>query len=154
MGGGGGSGVKSCQGVIELNKHPGLQGSQGLGIITRNFGTDSEFGRHEWFALRRSVTNSRNFALTGGYWNNFLKETLWAQNWIMKKSHYMEHCGSGTLQPVKVFNMADRRIKLKGTQLPQHCPCWKFRNFLLRNKARIYLQYFKNDLWKTCPSNM
>ncbi len=68
-----------------------------------------------------------------------------------RKGCYMEHCGSGTPQPANKFQMADRWMKLQETQLllhvAQHCSvfvfplqkvlCWKFLNFLLRNKALV-----------------
>ncbi len=53
------------------------------------FGMAFELGRHEWIALRRLITNSRNSALSGGFRNRFLKETSQVnertKNWIMKR---------------------------------------------------------------------
>ncbi len=71
------------------------------------------------------------------------------------KGYYMEHCGSGTPQTVNKFKMAERRMKFKETQYlldeAHHCSvlvfplqkllCWKFRNFLLQNKALVYLLF-------------
>ncbi len=71
----------------------------------------------------------------------------------------MEHCGSGTPQPANEFKMADWRMKLQETQLPldvaQHCSvlvfplqkflCWKFHDFLFRNKAFVCFTYFKKN---------
>ncbi len=55
----------------------------------------------------------------------------------------MDHCGTETLQPTSQFKMADRLTQsLLG--VAQHCsalgfPLQKFRNFILRNKALVYL---------------
>ncbi len=39
-----------------------------------------KLGRNKWFALRRLITNSRNSAFTGDFWNRFLKETSQLQS--------------------------------------------------------------------------
>ncbi len=43
------------------------------------------------------------------------------------KGYYMEHCGSGTKQPVNKFKMADRWMKLQETlDMTQHCSVFGF----------------------------
>ncbi len=55
----------------------------------RKFGAAFKPGRHEWFAVRRLNTNSRNSALSGGSSNRFPKETSQADGrntiWTMKR---------------------------------------------------------------------
>ncbi len=67
------------------------------------------------------------------------------------RGYYKEHWGAP--QPDYKFRMAERRMKFQETQLfldvTLHCSvlvfplqkllCWKFRNFLLRNIALVYL---------------
>ncbi len=79
------------------------------------------------------------------------------------KGYYMEHCGSRTPQPANKFKMADRRLKVQETQLllnvAHHCSvlalplqkllCWKFCNFLLRNKALVYLLTTLNSIQRS-----
>ncbi len=73
------------------------------------FGATFKLCCHKSLALRRLITKSRNSAFTEGFWNCFLKETSQVdgrtKNKIMK-SHYMEHCGSGTPQPPNKLKMA------------------------------------------------
>ncbi len=40
--------------------------------LSLEFGAAFEPGLHEWFALRRLITNSRTSALSGGFWSRFL----------------------------------------------------------------------------------
>ncbi len=126
-----------------------------------NFGAAFKLGRHEWFALRRLIINSRNSAFTGGFLNSFIKET--SQKDGRTKNRIMKRPLHGTLRlrspPTgKQIQNGRRRVKLQETQLPldvaQSCfvlvfPLqlflwWKFRNFLLRNKALVYLLYLLN----------
>ncbi len=119
------------------------------------FGAAFKLGRHEWFALRRLITNSGSSAFTGGCWNCFLKET--SQNDVRTKNRIMKRPLHGTLRlrssPTgEQIQNGSRRVKLQETQLlldvAQNCftlvfslqlfLCWKFRNFLLRNKALVY----------------
>ncbi len=48
-----------------------------------------KLGHYERLAFRRLITNSRNYAFTGGFWNRFLKETSQVdgriKNWIKKR---------------------------------------------------------------------
>ncbi len=55
----------------------------------------------------------------------------------------MDHCSTETLQPTNQFKMADRLTK-SSLGVAQHFsvlvfPLRKFRNFILRKKARVYL---------------
>ncbi len=43
-------------------------------IYIPTFAAAFKLGRHEWFVLKRLITNSRSSAFTGGFWNCFLKE--------------------------------------------------------------------------------
>ncbi len=83
-----------------------------------HFGAAFELGRHEWFALRRLITNSRSSAFTGSFPNLFLKEISQEdgrnKNWTMQLD--MEHWGSGTPQPANKFKMAELRMKFQETQ--------------------------------------
>ncbi len=71
----------------------------GLGAVLK-------LGRHEWFALRRLITNSRISAFTGGFWNCFLKETSqvdgWATTW---------NTAAQELPNQRKIEMADWRMK-------------------------------------------
>ncbi len=53
------------------------------------FGAAFKLGRHEWFALRRLITNSRSSAFTRGFLKLFFLETSQEdgriKNWTMKK---------------------------------------------------------------------
>ncbi len=49
----------------------------------------------------------------------------------------MEICGSETLQPANKFKMFDRWMSSFFSL--QKLLCWKVRNFLIRNKALVYL---------------
>ncbi len=53
------------------------------------FGAAFELGRHEWFALRRLITNSRSSAFTGSFLKLFPKETAQEdgrnKNWTMQR---------------------------------------------------------------------
>ncbi len=130
-----------------------------LSALTHNFnlGAAFELGRHEWFALRRLIRNSRNSAFTGGFRNRFLKET--SQKDGIPKNMIMKRPLHGTLRlrnsPTgEQIQNGRRRVKLQEAQLPldvaQNCfvlvfplqlfLCWQFRNFLLRNKALVYLR--------------
>ncbi len=69
---------------------------------------------------------------------------------VSRKGYFMDHCGTTTFQPTSHFKMTDRL-----TQSPhcdaQHCSvlayplqkflCWKFRNFIFRNKPLVYLLF-------------
>ncbi len=66
-----------------------------------------ERGRHEWFALRRIITNPRNSALPGGFWNRFIWETSQVdgrtKDWIMKRLLHgpSRHRHSQTDEPIQ-----------------------------------------------------
>ncbi len=124
----------------------------------KTFGAAFKLGRHEWFALRRLITSSRNSAFTGGFWSRFLKET--SQKDGRTKNMMMKRPLHGTLRPRdsptgEPIQNGRRRAKLHDTQLPlavaqnylvllfplQLFLCWKFRNFLLRNKAFVYFTF-------------
>ncbi len=104
---------------------------------------------HDWFVLRRLITNSRNSAVTEGFWNHFLKETPQVdrrtKKWIMKKDNEMGNCGSGTLQSAIKFKMPDRRMTLRDPITPWCSPaslCLSF--FPCRNfGADIFLIFFQ-----------
>ncbi len=78
--------------------------------------------RHEWFALRRLITNSRNSAFTGGFWYSFLKETSQldgrTKDWI-SKGYSMDHCGKETLR-----RATDKPISRWPTAQPNHPLMW------------------------------
>ncbi len=90
----------------------------------------------------------------------FLRKLHWRTDEIRAgqwRGYYKEHWGSGAPQPDYKFKMAERRMKFQETQylldVALHCSvlvfplqkllCWKFRNFLLRNIALVYLLTYK-----------
>ncbi len=103
-------------------------------------GATVELGRHEWFALRRLITNSG------------VSETVFFKvphKWTEKRrtGYSMDHCGTETLQPTSQFKMADR-LTQSPLSVAQHCsvlvfPLQKCWDFILRNKAFVYLLYLK-----------
>ncbi len=125
----------------EHNRKYGLTMSWLFSVMRAAF----KLGRHEWFALQRLITNSRNSALSRGLWNRSLKETSQVDG--RTKNRIMKRPLHGTCF-VLVFPL-------------QLFLCWKFRNFLFRNKALVYLFMFLQHFlrgkfrnmfteWSTC----
>ncbi len=121
-----------------------------------DWGAPFKLGRHEWFALRRLITNSRNSAFTGSFWKRFLKETSKVDGRTKNRLMKRPLCGTLRLRNSPTGEQIQngrRRVKLQETQIlldvAQNCfllvfplqlfLCRKFRNFLLRNKALAYL---------------
>ncbi len=116
------------------------------GILSCFIWRDIELGCHEWIALRRLITKSRNSEIVF-----FKKPYKWTENLRTgsRKDYSMDHYITETLQPTGHFQMADRSL----TQSPlcvaqrwsvlvfplQKFQCWKFRNFVLPNKALVCL---------------
>ncbi len=51
----------------------------------RRFGAAFEIGRHEWFALRRLITNSRSSAFTGSFLKETSQEDRRNKNWTLQR---------------------------------------------------------------------
>ncbi len=131
-------------------------------LLSLVFGAAFKLGRHEWFVLRRLITNSRNSAFTRGFCNLFLKETSQVDGRTKNRPLHGTLRLKNSPTGEKIQN-GRRGVKLQETQWPldvaQNCfvlgiplqlfLCWKFRNFLLRNKAFVYLlTYFTKRAMK------
>ncbi len=97
------------------------------------FGEAFELGRHEWFPLRRLITNSRSSAYTGVFWNRFLKETSQqdgrTKNWTMKRQLHatLRLKNSPTGEQIQNGRPTDEITRDPITPLcgpPLFCPCF------------------------------
>ncbi len=122
------------------------------------FGPAFILGCHEWFALRRLITNSRISAFNGSFSNRFLKEISQVdgrtKHWIMKRLlHGTLRLGSSpTGEQIQNGRPADEITRNKITLwCGKALFClkflrWKFHNFYLRNK----LSFTYLAILKTC----
>ncbi len=100
-----------------------------------------ELGRHEWFALRRVITNSRSSAFTGSFLKLFLKETSQAdgrnKNWTMQRLLHgtlrLRYCPNG--EQIQNGRTADEipRDPITPWCGPQlFCPCFSLAETVLK----------------------
>ncbi len=131
--------------------------------VKRTPGAAFEHGRHDWFALRSTITNPRNFALPGGFWNRLLQETSQGygrtKDWITRRLLYgpLRHRNSPTDEPIQNGRPIDPITSI----VAQHCSvlvfplqaflCWKFRILILRNKVLVYLLTCGNVVMSCTP---
>ncbi len=115
------------------------------------FGAAFDLGRHEWFALRRLITNSRSSVLPGFFAIVFLSKLHTAEIRIWKWKVYTEaqelpNQRTNSNWPNDGWNSKRPNNSLMWLTTVtvlvfplQQLLCWKFRKFLLRNIALVYL---------------
>ncbi len=91
------------------------------------FGSAFKLGRHEWFALRRLITNSRSSAFTGGFLKSFSFRRI--KNWTIQILLYrkLRFRNSPTGEQIQNGRPTDEIIRDLITPWcdpPLSCPCF------------------------------